>query len=206
LQDKALQYLGVHGNRENRALLAEIYASSSDVAVKRRILRSFMVAGERDRLLTAAREEKDVNLRGEAVRQLGVMSATTELWQLYQAEPTMDVKRQIIQAFFVGGGADRILEIARTEKDPDLRRRAVRNLGLMGADRTGEALSSLYANETDATIRKEVIQAFFLQNNARTLVALARKETDAALKREIVSKLSIMKSPDATEYLMELLK
>ena len=35
--------------RESRAALAEVYASTTDVDVKRRILRAFMVAGEKDR-------------------------------------------------------------------------------------------------------------------------------------------------------------
>jgi len=38
------------------------------------------------------------------------------------------------------------------------------------------------------------------------LVDLARAEKNFELKREIVSKLSLMKSKDATDYLLELLK
>ena len=60
------------------------------------------------------------------------MGAHDELWQLYQKETTVDVKKQILQAMFVGGNATRLIELAQTEKDPELRRAAVRNLGLMG--------------------------------------------------------------------------
>ncbi len=45
----------------------------------------------------------------------------------------------------------------------------------------------------------------FLQNNAESLVALARKEENAGLKKQIVEKLSLMKSKIATDYLLELL-
>ena len=38
LQMKAVQYLGIHGGRESRAALADIYAASSDVDMKKRIL------------------------------------------------------------------------------------------------------------------------------------------------------------------------
>lgn len=205
LQEKALQYLGIFGGRENRQLLQEIYTSSSTVDVKRRILRSFMVAGERDRLLAVAKGEQEPELRSEAVRQLGVMGAHNELWQLYQAEPAAGVKNQIIRAMFVGGSADRLIELARTEKDPELRRTAVRNLGLIGSSRTGEALVSIYSSDKDPAIRKAVIDALFVQNNARALVELARKETDIEMKRQIISKLSLMRSKEATDYLMELL-
>ena len=71
VQRRAIQYLGVNGSAENRAILAEIYASNADIDVKRQILRSFMVAGDRARMLSVANTEKVPELRQEAVRQLG---------------------------------------------------------------------------------------------------------------------------------------
>ena len=47
-----------------------------------------MVAGEKDRLLTAAQTEQNPELRAAAVQQLGVMGAHDELWTLYQKEST----------------------------------------------------------------------------------------------------------------------
>src|SRR6185436_14601417 len=84
LQMKAVQYLGVHGGRENRAALADIYASSTDVDLKKRILNAFMVAGDKDRVLALAQSEQNGDLRASAVQQLGVMGASEELWSLYQ--------------------------------------------------------------------------------------------------------------------------
>ncbi len=149
LQRRAIQYLGTNGTRENRDLLAEIYASSNDVDVKRRILRSFMVAGDRARVLAAATNETAPELRAEAVRQLGVMGAHDELWQLYQKESSVDVKKQILQAMFVGGNATRLIELANAEQNPELRRNAIRNLGLMSSQKTADALVALYAKEKD---------------------------------------------------------
>jgi HEAT repeats len=205
LQRKAIDYLGVHGSAENRALLAEIYQSSSDVDVKRRILRAFMVSGERQRLLAAATGEKEPALRAEAVRQLGVMGAHDELWQLYQKEASVDVKTQILQAMFVGGNATRLIELATSEPNADLRLAAIRGLGLMGASQTGQALVTMYGRDTNTAVRMAIINALFLQNNAESLVAIARKETDQALKKELVRRLSQMQSKVALDYLMELL-
>jgi HEAT repeat protein len=205
LQRRAIQYLGIHGGRESRELLADIYKSSSDIDVKRRILQAFMVSGERARLLTAAQSESSPELRAEAVRQLGVMGAHDELWQLYTKESSRDVKKQILQAMFVGGNAERLIQLAKSESDPELRRVAVRNLGLMGSRRTGDALVEIYTTDKDAEIRKAVVQGLFIQNNAESLVAIARKETDPVMKREIVSKLSLMRSKAAMDYLMEII-
>ena len=94
------------GGAESRATLAEVYTASTDVDVKRRILRAFMVSGDKQRLLTAAQTEQNADLRAEAVRQLGAMGANDELWQMYQKETAVAVKKQILQAMFVGGNAD----------------------------------------------------------------------------------------------------
>jgi TolA-binding protein len=205
VQMKAIQYLGIHGNRESRAALADIYRSTTDVDVKRRILRAFMIAGEKDRLLTVAQSEQNPELRQEAVRQLGVMGAGDELWAMYQKESSLDVKKQILQAMFTGGNADRMIDLAKGEQNPELRKIAVRNLGLMGSKRTGDALASIYASDKSPEIRKAVIQGLFLQNNAETLVAIARKESDPEMKKSIVEKLSLMHSKAATDYLLEIL-
>jgi hypothetical protein len=205
LQRRAIQYLGVHGSRENRDVLAQIYESSTDVDVKRRILRAFGVSGERARVLAAASSETVPELRAEAVQQLGVMGAHDELWQLYQKEATVPVKRQILQAMFVGGNSTRLIELANSESNPELRRAAIRNLGLMGAPRTADALVAIYGREKDVDSKKSVIQALALQNNAEQLVAIARKETDVLMRKEIVSRLSHMRSKVALDYLMEIL-
>jgi tetratricopeptide (TPR) repeat protein len=179
---------------------------SSDIDLKRRILRAFMVGGEKDRLSTAAQTEQNPDLRGEAVQQLGIMGAHEELWQLYQKETAADIKKRIIQAMFVGGNATRLIDLAKSEKDPEVRRTAIRNLGVMDSKRTGDALVEIYGTDRDPAIRRTVINGLFTQGNATALVALARKEQDPELKKAIVQMLSVMsRNPIATAYMMELL-
>ena len=128
----------MQGGPECRAVLAEVYVPPSDVDVKRRILRAFMVAGEKDRLFKAAQGEQNPELRAEAVGQLGNMGAHEELWQLYQKETSVDVKRRIIRAMQIGGSVDRLIELAKAEQNPELRRDVVRALGVMRTARTGD--------------------------------------------------------------------
>jgi tetratricopeptide (TPR) repeat protein len=206
LQLKAIRYIGMMNSVENRQVLLDVYKSSPDPAVKRAILRGFMVSGDRDRLFALAKSETDASLRVEAIRQLGVMHASNELAQLYQSEATADVKKQIIQSMFVGGDADKLIELAKTEKDPELRKTAIRSLGTMKRAGTGDALTSIYASDAAPDVKKTVVNALFIQNNATALVALARTEKNPEMRKEIVSKLSMMKSKEATDYLMELLK
>jgi len=65
-------------------------------------------------------------LRREAIRQLGLVHGVDELQQLYQKEGSTEVKREILQAFFLAGESNRLAEAAKSEKDSELRRAAVR--------------------------------------------------------------------------------
>lgn len=206
LQMRAIRYLGMMGGADSRTLLADVYRASPDVTVKRAILRSYMTSGDRERLFGLAKGETDQSLRAEAVRQLGVMNARAELQQLYTSESSIEVRKQILQAMFVGGDADRLIELAKGEKEPELRRTAIRNLGLMKRPGTSEALIAIYNSDSNPEVRKAVINALFIQSNATALVTIARAEKNLEMKKEIVSKLSVMKSKEATDYLMELLK
>lgn len=208
IQEKALRYLGVHGGKANLELLSEVYASpSSSTEVKEKILKSFMVAGDKERVLAAAKGEKDPKLRAAAVRLLGAMGARSELWQLYRSETSPEVKRSVLQGLFVAGDSDHILELARTEPSPELRREAIHKLGVMGQEKTGAALVSIYNTEKDPELRKAVLNGLFVQNNSHALVEIARAEKDPEMKKVAVQKLSIMgRNKEATDYLMELLK
>jgi hypothetical protein len=226
LQRKAVEYLGVFGGVRGgveggvkggvsgptrnkgsaKQVLAEVYTSSSDASVKRAVLRSYMISGDRQNLFAAAKGEKDESLRREAIRQLGLVHGTSELEQLYKTESSPNVRREILQAFFLAGDSGRLVQAAQGEKDPELRRAAIRNLGLIHSDDSGKALQEIYSKETDHALKAEVLNAYFLQGNAKALVAIARAEKDPELKKTAVSKLSLMHSKEGTDYLMELLQ
>ena len=206
LQRKAIEYLGMSGGQQSRETLAQIYASSNDASVKRAIIRSYMIGGDKEHLFAAAKSEKDASLRAEAIRQLGIVHAPEELRQLYKTETTTEVKKDILQAFFLSGDAKFLAEAAQEEKDPEVRRTAIRNLGLVGSADAKEALLAIYAKETDRENKEAVLNALFIQGNAHALVTIARSEKDPQLKKTAVSKLAIMNSKEGNDYLMELLQ
>ncbi len=206
LQRKAVQYLGMFGGQQSRQVLAEIYASTSDASVKRAILRSYMIGGDKEHLLAAAKGEKDVSLRAEAIRQLGIVHAPEELRQLYKTETSPEVKKDILQAFFLTGDAKFLSEAAQGEKDAEVRRSAIRNLGLVGSPDAKEALLAIYSKETDRENKEAVLNALFIQGNAHALVTIARGEKDPELKKTAVSKLALMNSKEGNDYLMEILQ
>ena len=206
LQRKAVEYLGLFGGQQSRETLAEIYASTSDPSVKRAILRSYMIGGDKEHLFAAAKGEKDASLRADAIRQLGLVHAPEQLRQLYAAETSPEVKKGILQAFFLSGDAKFLSEAAQGEKDPEIRRTAIHNLGLVGSEDARQALLAIYAKETDRENKETVLNALFIQGNAHALVTIARGEKDPELKKVAVSKLSLMNSKEGNDYLMEILQ
>jgi HEAT repeat protein len=206
LQLKAVEYLGQFGGADSHKILVEVYSKTNDESIKHAILRSYMISGDKDDLFAAAKSEKNESLRGEAIRQLGLVHGVDELQQLYGKEPSSAVKREILQAFFLAGDSQRLVQAATSEKDPELRRTAVRNLGLINSPDSAQALKTIYSKDTDESVRREVLNAYFIQNNATGLILIARSEKNPELKREAVSKLSIMHSKEATDYLMEILQ
>jgi tetratricopeptide (TPR) repeat protein len=205
-QTRAIRYLGLFGGQESRQALVDIYKTSQNPRARKAVLGAFMVAGDRARLLEVARTETAPDLKREAIHQIGVSGGRDELWQLYQTETSVEAKEAIINALFIGGAADRLSELAMKETDPRLRREAIQKLGLTGADKSGATLKQLYGAEKDLAIKKTILNAFFIQGNAATLVEIARAEQDPQLKREAVQKLSLMRSKEATDYMLELLK
>jgi len=108
------------GNRAGSALTA-IYTNSQDAGVKRAVIQSYMMSGNREQLFKLAKSEKDEGLKRDAIRNLGLVGGLSELQQLYQSEPSTDVRREILQGFFLAGDSSKMVQAAETDKDPELR-------------------------------------------------------------------------------------
>ena len=104
--------------------------------------------------------------------------------------------------------AQQLLEqVARGNGNPDLQLKAIQYLGISRQQSAAPLLAEVYNSATDTSVKRAVINSLAVQERSgKSLVDLARKERDPELKREIVSRLSAMKSKEATDYLMELLK
>jgi hypothetical protein len=206
LQMRAIKYLGLSGDRASVQALSEVYAGSPDVSVRRAILRAFMTADDVAPVLAAAKTEKSADLRLEAIRQLGAMEAADELLQLYRVESAVELKEEILQSLGVAEAAAPLGEIAKSEADARLRRAAIEALGIIDGRESGALLRSLYPAQKDAESKKAVMQALFVQDNAKALIEIARAEKDPSLRREAVEKLSHMDSREAQEYMLEILQ
>jgi len=205
LQLVALRNLGVVKSAENQQLLSEVYSSTNDVAVKKQILRGYMATGAREKMLALAKSEPNLALRKEAIRYLGAMGGANELAAMYAAEQSVDLRSEILNGMMAANSTAKILEIARTEKDQKLRERAINMLGASRSPETSAALLEMYGSSAELETKKRILRALGMQRGAQPLIDIARKESNVELKRTAVEMLSMMKSKEATDFLMELL-
>ena len=94
---------------------------------------------------------------------------------------------------------------SKSEANADLRREAIRQLGMIRDETATNALVALYGSESDKAIKLEIINALSNKSAAKQLVEVVRKESDPELKKQAVQRMTTMKSKEATDYLMELL-
>lgn len=142
LQKMAIHNLGIGGKR-NAPILEDVYNSAADVAVKKEVLQSFMLMGEKERLAKLAATEKNEELRATAIHWLGLSGGKESLAQLYATETSLKVKKQIINGLFIGGGAKELVQVARAEKDMQLKKEAVRMLSMMNSRESTDFLAEL---------------------------------------------------------------
>jgi len=207
LQVSAIRILAAAQGKRANDTLADVYQHASDVHVKRAILQSYLITGDSSKLLTAARQETDPELVRTAVRTLGAMGAGQDLLTLYHATNSAQAKADIINSFIASGhnGVAPLTEIAQSEQDPELRRKAIRNLGIAGGKSVAPALVDTYQKNSDVETKRAAAQALFLAGDAHDLVTLARAEKDVKMKEYLVQQLSQMHDQEASAYMLEIL-
>jgi len=207
LQIRAIRIMAAARGKGADDSLSEIYQRSRDAQVKRAILQAYLITGDSAKVLAAARTETDPDLVRTAVHTLGAMSDGADLLTLYRATNNAQTRGDIINSLIASGhdGVAPLTEIAQSEQDPELRRKAIRNLGIAGGKSVAPVLVATYEKNTDAETKRAAAQALFLAGDAHDLVALARAEKDVDMKKYLVEQLGLMHDQEATSYMMEIL-
>jgi hypothetical protein len=143
LRREAIRQLGlVHGTAE----LEQLYQTETSSDVRRQILQAFFLSGDSAKLLQAAQSEKDPQVRRVAIRNLGLVhsdDSAKALQSIYAKETDRGAREEVLNAFFLQGNASALVAIARSEKDPELRKTAVQKLSLMHSKEGTEYLMEL---------------------------------------------------------------
>ena len=204
LQKRAIHYMGMGGSRNN-GILKQIYQGTTDVSVKKAVFHGWLMSGDKEDVLAVARTEQSPELRKDAIHYLGMMGGRNELREMYKNSPDASTREAVIHDMMMSGDSQGLVEIANTEKDPQVLDQAIHTLGMVGGEDSLRALTNIYNTHNDIATKKRVIDGMFLHGAAHEMVAMARKETNPELKRAWIQKLSLMSSPEITEYMTEIL-
>jgi len=152
LREKAIFWLGQRRSRENTDFLRNLYSRIGNEELKEKILFSLSqqkgAGNDRWLLDIAVNPRENIELRKKALfwaGQTGV--ATSELASLYNRMNDTEIKDQIIFVFSQRGrdpaAMDKLFDIARSDRDPELRKKAIFWLGQSRDPRVQKFLEDL---------------------------------------------------------------
>ena len=127
----AIQMLGVTGDT---GLLSQMYDEDLPWQMRRAMLDAFGIAGDPDPVLEILRVEEDSELRGHALRSLGIMGsdASDVVAEIYPRLDTEMEKRAAIEALMIMDDGPGLRELYSQEEDPVLKRHIVQMLTVVG--------------------------------------------------------------------------
>ena len=131
LRRQAIQELSLSGGSDE---LWQLYQSGSSPEDKKAILNSMFLSGNSGRLTEVARSEGDPSLRIAAIKSLGLMGNNGRadvLVSLYRSDSNHDIRKAILQALFLQGNGKALVDLARSEKDPEMKAEIVKQMSLV---------------------------------------------------------------------------
>jgi HEAT repeat protein len=131
LRRDAIHLLGLTGGRQQ---LLDLYKVEPATELRQAIAHALFLDGAAEQLNQIALTDRDPEVRQAAIHSLGLMGGerTGEmLVSIYKNEKSKDAREAAIQGLFLQSNAHALIEIARGETDPELKRTVVSKLALI---------------------------------------------------------------------------
>lgn len=154
LRERAIFWLGQRRSEENAKFLRDAFTKTDNEEVRERILFSLAqmkgMGNDAFILDQAANPKLSIDLRKQALfwaSQQGMVS-TAQLASIYDKNTDLEMREQVVFVLAQrgnkdGSAVDKLLEIAKTEKNADLRKRAIFWLGQSKDPRAAKLLQEL---------------------------------------------------------------
>ena len=131
LRRDAIRQLALIGGQDQ---LWQLYQSDNSLENRRAILQSMFLSGNSSRLSEVALHETNPELRAAAIRSLGLMGDRGQgatLVSIYSSDKDPHVRTAILNSLFIQQNAKALIDLARQEKDPQLKKEIVQKLSLI---------------------------------------------------------------------------
>lgn len=140
---QGIHALGAMGATEHLETLAERLGPEH----RADIFRGYGIAGESAPLLRAIRGAEDPKATSEAIQALAIVGIDQEarnlLLDVYRSGGSREVQENVLQAFMVADDGETLLDIFRTEEDPELKAQALRFLTMVGGPQVDALLEKI---------------------------------------------------------------
>jgi HEAT repeat protein len=173
-------------------IIKKVLAGSQTKLVKQRALfvLSQIDSPEAQQILMQASRSTDREMRGEAIRSIGIggnPQALDGLLDLYKTGDE-DVKKEVLQAWMIAGRKEAVYQVALGAKTEDEANEAIRMLGVMGA---AEELRKLGERPNAA---RGLVEAYALSGDLTSLrkIAEGNGNVDRKVKLDAVRKIGMI--------------
>ena len=195
---------GLMAQPAERALpiIKKVLAGSQSTLVKRRALfvLSQINSPEALDILTQTARSADADMRGEAIRSIGIggdPKALDALLAIYNAGDA-DVKAEVLQAWMIAGRKESVYQAALNAKTEEEANDAIRMLGVMGAT---EELRKLGDKPNAAG---GLVQAYAISGDLASLRKIAEGNGEHSVRVDAVRSIGIIGSDAARAALRDI--
>lgn len=199
----------IHSDPEHAVpVIDKILQKNGSLRLKERAL--FVLAQSRstksrELVSKLARGGINPDLQYKAAEYLGYQSTADSrqtLASIYASSNDPQLKRAVLRGYVAGRDRERLITTAKAEMAIDLRREAIRGLGILGAD---TELWQLYQSEQVPESRVEIVRSLHPRNDSTTrLTEAAKAEPDPRVKKELILLMGYVRAPGASEALLSL--
>jgi HEAT repeat protein len=213
----AIRALGEQRNEQITDELIKLYDTDKTKEIRYQVLRALAERQDeraRQKLWEIARQGETPEVRIEAIRRLSDHGRLPldEMIKLYDSESSLAIKQGLLRAFAENNdprAQAKLLDVARTAQQVELRGYAIRQLGDKDDEQTVTQFVSMYDTEQNPQVKMMLIRAFGDSKQkvaVRKLMTIARSDQSVELRKVAVRFLGQSKDPEALKYLEDLLK
>lgn len=203
----AVQTLAVIGDKQSLDILDKAYKQADNDAVKSSILQAYMVADKMDRVRAILDQEKDPEIRRQAIQVLAARGQVQYLKGLYDKETDPETRMAIVQGYAIAGDGEMIAKVIKTEKDPEIRATAIKSLVMVHDTNIDPLLKGLYGEAKSEDEKRAILQVLAMHDQVDTLIAIFKQEKDPGIRREILQYMAMFsKSEKASKFIESLVE
>ena len=190
LQVEAIRMIGIGGDQDAMASLGGIYRGGN-ADVREAVLEAYLIADEATAVFEIAANTDDESEFSDAVQMLGAMGAHKELREL---RGRAGLSESLIEAYAISGDAESLRELAMDDSNPEMQKRAIESLGIVGGDDVNQTLVDIYGNAANDDIKDAALEGLLIAGHDTGVLALYRNANNAVEKRQLLEYLVIMDS------------